>query len=284
MKDKQCKEKGFIVVNNLKIALLVLSLVSILAIPVLAFVKFKKSPKLFQGVLWGFMAYFVFNIVSILLTVTVATLILPDGDVGATSDVSGFLLAVITAGIAAVAFLIAGLVTYRFQLKKVDDKRLPVLNSLIFNTLAGMTMVSPLISNILLAINANAGKLEKYVSPETSLETVKAAAVQINNLPVFALLDIGVTYWLDLVVYGIAFVLLYQYWRNKDKKDLKKLLVLTGLLVFSYVFVSRASVHYLGANAFVPFAIKIVFVGLLYMAYKRFEESQNDQHEIIEVN
>lgn len=274
-------------VNNYKIALMILALVSILAMPVLAFLKFRKSPELFQGVLWSFISYFVFNIVNILLTIIVASLIFPaveEGAAPAMVETNGALLAAITAIISAIAFLIAGLVMYRFQLKKVDDKRLPVLNSMIFNTLAGMTMVSPLITNILLAVNANMGKLDKYVNAEASLQVVKEAAAQINSLPVFALLDIGVTYWLDLVVYGIGFALLYKYWKNKDTRDVKKYLVLTVLMVFSHVFVGRAAVHYLSETAFVPFVIKIVFVALLYFGYKRFEESQEDHHDIIEVN
>lgn len=274
-------------IDSLNIVMMVVALVLILAIPVVAFLKFKKHPKLVQGILWGFISFFLFNIISMLLSMFVGTVFFPSPGEGIPSPIlenNNLLVVGITAAIAGLAFLISGLVTYRFQLKRIDDKELPILNTLIFNTMLAFGIISQLISNILLSINANAGNLDKYVTAELSLESLEATLVQFNEIPALVFFDLGLSHWLDIVVFGIGFVLLYKFSKKDGHVSPIQYILGAFLVVFSYRLVGGLSAHFLGHIAILPILVKVAFTGLVYLGFKRFTDRDDNQVEIIEVN
>lgn len=277
-------------VDNIKIVMMVVALVLIILIPVLAFVHFRKKPNLTQGLLWGLVSFLAFGIFRTILMMIVTTVIFPSPGDGLPNELlagSGVLAGVINAGIGALAFLGAGFIMYRFQLKKVDDKELPLMNSFVFNIMSAMSLISQIIQYIMISINANAGNLAKYVTAETTLPQVQELVGNINSISPVSYLDLGLSRWLEVIVFAIAFTFLYRYMKQKDSsKSAIKYVFITLAVVFTYLLVGSLAINYLGTTPILEVLVKVVFVVALYLGFRKYEQSQNldSSYEIDQIN
>lgn len=277
-------------VDIIKIAMMVVALILVVLIPVLAFFHFRKKPQLSQGLLWGLISFLAFGIIRTILMMLVTTVIFPspaEGIPNALLASNGLVSGLVNASIGAISFVAAGLIMYRFQLKRVDDKDLPVMNSLVFNIMSAMSLISQIIQYIMISINANAGNLEKYVNPEVTIEAVKELVMNINSISAVSYFDLGFSRWLEVVVFAIAFTLLYRYMKEKDSsKSAINYVLVTLAVVFSYLLVGSLAINFLATTPIVEVLVKVVFVLVLYFGFKKYDESYstNDPYEVDQIN
>lgn len=272
-------------VDIINIVMMIVALVLVILIPVVAFLHFRKKPHLTQGLIWGLVSFLAFGIIRTLLMVLVTTVFFPSPGEGIPNAVlasNGLTTGLVNASVGAISFLAAGLIMYHFQLKKVDDKELPIMNSLVFNIMSAMSLITQIIQYTMISINANAGNLAKYVTDEVSIEAVNELVRNINQISPVSYFDLGFSRWLEVVVFAIAFTLLYRYMKEKDRsKSAIKFAGATFAVVFSYLLVGSLAITFLGGTPILEVLVKVVFVGLLYFGFKKFEEQKN---EIIEIN
>lgn len=272
-------------VDVVNIAMMIVALVLVILIPIVAFMRFKKNPQVTQGLVWGLVSFLAFGIIRTLLMMVVTTVIFPspaEGVPNAILSSNGITSGFVNALIGAIAFVGAGLIMYRFQLKKVDDKELPLMNSLVFNIMSSMSLVTQIIQYITISLNANSGNLAKYATEAISMEEVNQLVMNIAKISPVSYFDLGFSRWLEVVVFAIAFTFLYRFMKEKDRSKSAINYIFAGFgVVFGYLLVGSLAITYLGANPFLEVLSKIVFVGLLYLGFKKYEDSK---HEVIEIN
>ncbi|CAM3719445.1 hypothetical protein ERUR111494_08550 [Erysipelothrix urinaevulpis] len=263
-------------IDSIKIAMMIISLILMILVPVYAFIRLKKSPEVGQSIAWALLGFLIFNITRTVLMVLVTTVIFPGPTPGVVSDfvknnplLDGFLNALIVAG----SFVGAGVILYKFQLKKVQSEALPVANALIFNLMILLPTLSQMFQYILISFNANAGKLEKYVSETVTMDAILSDVEKINMVPALRYLEWGLTRWFELVIFAIAFSLLYKYMvKVKEERDVKYL-VLSFVSLFIFILGSFLSTAIFLNQPMIDLTLKIVMIVGIFFAYKYYEKN-----------
>lgn len=263
-------------ISNFKIAMMVVALVLVVLIPILTFVRFRKNPKITQGILWGILAYVAFVAIRTILMLIINMVIFPspvEGEISPLLQNNDLLSGLLNAFVVGVAFVGAGALAYKFQLKKIDDEDLPLMNSMVFNLMSSMTLITQLIQYIMLSFNFNAGNLDKYVNEDVTIVMVEELAGAIQSLSAISFFELGFSRWLDIVIFGIGFALLYKFMKKRPASSVVKYLGLTFLVVFGYIAIGTLSVSFLQTQVFLDLLIKIAYVALVFVLYRRYENS-----------
>lgn len=277
MNIRQSKDGGLIMVDSLKIAMMIVSLILVILIPVYAFMRLRRAPEVSQVILWGILGFLLFGVIRTLLLLVVNNLLFPGPSAGVVSDVllkKPFLAGFINAFVGAIALIASITVSYKFQLKKLKNPELPIVNSLVFNLMSSMTLISQLLQYILISFNANKGNLAKYVSEETSIEAIKEFVNSINKIPAISYLEIGLSRWFEAVIFMVAFTFVYKYMKkDKEERDIKYMFMAFAL-VFVYIMLGALTITVFKDQAVLDVGVKALFVLIVYLAFNQYEKNK----------
>lgn len=243
-------------ISNFKIFSMIASILMVVAIPFYVFRRYRGNMKMSQGIVWGMLAYFLYMIVRMLL-LTVITQVLPGLDA---SRLEGnlFLVSFVEGLLNAISFAVAASVVYRFQLRKMEDDEIPILNGLTFVMVSALFLIMPLINHVMFSFKVNSGNLDSFVSDTVTLEQVQQVAQALKDTPGVAFLDMGLARIFDILVYISGFIAVYFGYVYIPEEKLKYTFI-GALIIFGYFMISVLSLGVFTNYPWVTIAIKGIY-------------------------
>ena len=274
-------------ISTIQIISIFTSAIIIIGIPFFIFKQYRGKPQLNQGLIWGMLTFLLYTIVRMIL-LTLLSNVLPEGQLtnSMTFDGSMTIAALMEGLINAVSFSIAAIIVYKFQLKKMQNDDIPLLNSLTFVMMSAVFLIMPLINYGMFSIAINKGNLEQFVRDDVSIEEIKAMAEAVRQTPAALYLDMGLARIFDIMIYTASFFLLYKGMaptidlepsnlvdetvaidsnKTEDKENSKaKMIILAALVVFGYYSMSVLALSVFEKIPFMILVLKAVYALVVY--------------------
>lgn len=243
-------------ISKFQIFSMIVSILLVIAIPIYIFRRYRGNYKMSQGIIWGMLAYFIYTITRIVL-LTVITQIFPGLDYENMGG-NAFVTALTEGVLNAISFAVAASIVYRYQLRKMEDDEIPILNGLTFVMVSAMFLIMPLINYTMFSIKANGGNLESFVNDQVTLEQVEQIALAIKNTPSVMFLDMGLARIFDIFVYVAGFIAVYFGYVYYPEEKIKYIFV-GALIVFGYFTISVLSLGVFAVYPIVTIVLKAIY-------------------------
>lgn len=277
-------------ISTFQIVSIFTSALIIVGIPFFIFKTYRGKPQLNQGLIWGMLTFLLYTIVRMIL-LTLLSRILPEGTLTSSMAFDGnmAIAALMEGVINALSFTAAAIVVYKFQLKKMRSKDIPLLNSLTFVMMSAIFLIMPLINYGMFALAVNKGTLEQFVRDDISLEQIQEMARTVQQTPALLFLDMGLSRIFDILVYTASFFLLYVglepsiEFKKSDlvdetlavesndtrldegkAKPVWKFIVFAGLVVFGYYAMSVLALSVFESKPLIMLILKAVYAIVVY--------------------
>ena len=274
-------------ISTIQIISIFTSAFIIIGIPFYIFRKYRGKPQLNQGLIWGMLTFLLYTIVRMIL-LTLLSNVLPEGLLtnSMTFDGNMAIAALMEGIINAFSFTLAAIVVYKFQLKKMKNDDIPLLNSLTFVMMSAIFLIMPLINYGMFSIAINKGNLEQFVREDVSIEEIKAMAEAVKQTPAALYLDMGLARIFDILVYTASFALLYKGLaphialkqsdlvdetmaidvevNDSSENNKAKMILFAGLIVFGYYAMSVLALSVFENIPVLMLALKAVYAVAVY--------------------
>lgn len=274
-------------ISTIQIISIFTSAFIIIGIPFYIFRKYRGKPQLNQGLIWGMLTFLLYTIVRMIL-LTLLSNVLPEGLLtnSMTFDGNMAIAALMEGIINAFSFTLAAIVVYKFQLKKMKNDDIPLLNSLTFVMMSAIFLIMPLINYGMFSIAINKGNLEQFVREDVSIEEIKAMAEAVKQTPAALYLDMGLARIFDILVYTASFALLYKGMaphislkqsdlvdetmaievevNDSSENNKAKMILFAGLIVFGYYAMSVLALSVFENIPVLMLVLKAVYAVAVY--------------------
>ncbi|HEY4538063.1 MAG TPA: hypothetical protein VIG45_06375 [Erysipelothrix sp.] len=274
-------------ISTIQIISIFTSAFIIIGIPFYIFRKYRGKPQLNQGLIWGMLTFLLYTIVRMIL-LTLLSNVLPEGLLtnSMTFDGNMAIAALMEGIINAFSFTLAAIVVYKFQLKKMKNDDIPLLNSLTFVMMSAIFLIMPLINYGMFSIAINKGNLEQFVREDVSIEEIKAMAEAVKQTPAALYLDMGLARIFDILVYTASFALLYKGLaphialkqsdlvdetmaievevNDSNENNKAKMILFAGLIVFGYYAMSVLALSVFENIPVLMLVLKAVYAVAVY--------------------
>ena len=232
-------------VDTFKIATMVVSALALMVTPVFLIIRYRKSKGLLYGILVGLASFFVHNaLTNILMTVLNAVVTLQSLNV--------IVLLVLESLMNAVSLVLAIIFICKAFPKYDENPDTPVFNALGHVIFSFIQMASIMFNFIVASFAINNGTLLEIVDANAA----KTITEELTKASPFFFLNQSFSY----LVYFIAMIFIFKLVRKADKKDIKQILTIMGMVFIYHIFRYALLIGLL--PEVVGFAIHFVVVGL----------------------
>ncbi|QIK69668.1 hypothetical protein G7062_04860 [Erysipelothrix sp. HDW6C] len=189
-------------ISTLKFIAIGVSLLIVLALPIVSYMKFRKDKSMFKAVLFGLLVYFAMNILYGVMQSTIANPQTMENPimVGATYGI-----------FMSVGFVLAALAVLSFVIKRNEvSYKFPAMMALGFMLLFFVSSISALMNQFMFGFAINSGSTASAVNPSATPEQVQAFIDSLVNAPLIFFINSALTRVFEYAVYMMSFILVFR--------------------------------------------------------------------------
>ena len=240
-------------VDTFKIATMVVSALALMVTPVFLIIRYRKSKGLLYGILVGLGSFFVHNALTNILMTLINYLV-------TLQSLNIIVLLLIESLVNAVSLVLAIIFICKAFPKHSEGKDTPLFNALGHVVFSFVQMASIMFNFIVASFAINNGTLLEIVDA-TAAKTITDELTKASG---FFFLNQAFSY----IVYFIAMIFIFKMVRAADKKNIKQIVTIMGMVFVYHIFRYALLVNLV--PEFIGFALHFIVVGLfLGMVFKK---------------